>query len=411
MLELDTVRGPHSTGITILPSSKGKDPFFIKKLGTPWDMYQYKDYDKAYGEVANVLMGHNRWATKGAINAINAHPFQFGSIIGAHNGTLRNQYLLDDAKDFDVDSENLYYHMEKNGLAHTVERLNGAFALAWLDGKDNSINFIRNSERPLHYTHSKDGHTVFWASEVWMLTAALHSAGIKHTKIYSFQELKHYKLNIEQSFMDQKEPLPKWKTKPMKAFVPPPVKVIPRTPINQGVGAANQNNIVKKMRNLVGEEVRCTYAYRSAAGAMRPYSVFRSVDKALNATFRIYELKGSGDYESLRDKTKTLLIKADRPTFGNNDEHFVFTLNQVTFETEAELVDAEKKIYPGYQSEQLSETEWYFRSLKGCAWCSDPSDIRKAGEYIWIAPDEYLCEGCTEDEDVKNYINMGALAW
>ncbi|MSE24831.1 hypothetical protein GKC32_10305, partial [Lactobacillus curvatus] len=72
-----------------------------------------------------VLMGHNRWATKGKINERNAHPFEHDHIIGAHNGTLRNQHLLPNHLDFEVDSDNIFHAMSTIGVDATIAKTSG----------------------------------------------------------------------------------------------------------------------------------------------------------------------------------------------------------------------------------------------------------------------------------------------
>lgn len=182
MLQLDTIRGPHSTGL--FGARNNGDNIIFKKMGTPWEVAEYKGWDTFWRNQYNVLIGHNRWATQGGINHINAHPFHHGDIYGVHNGTLNNStrtHLLDDAKDFDVDSENIYYHMNKNGVDATVNKLDGAFALVWFDNVARTLNLTRNSQRPLHFCYSADRKTIFWASEAWMIriAAAKHSVEIQ----------------------------------------------------------------------------------------------------------------------------------------------------------------------------------------------------------------------------------------
>lgn len=178
LLELDTIRGPHSTGVLAL-TSRGETEI-VKKVGTPWDLYQYKQFDELMRNSLCVLMGHNRYATKGKINSGNAHPFEHDHIIGAHNGTLRNQSLLLDHKYFEVDSDNIFYSMSKVGVDDTVKVLSGAFALTWYDAELETMNFVRNEERPLFLCESEDKRTVFWASELWMLEVTLGLAQIKY---------------------------------------------------------------------------------------------------------------------------------------------------------------------------------------------------------------------------------------
>lgn len=177
MLQLDTIRGPHSTGL--FGATTGGMCNTFKKMGTPFEVAEHRGWDNFWRDNHNVVIGHNRWATQGAVNNINAHPFTFDTIHGVHNGTLRNQRLLDDSNDFEVDSENIYYHMARNGVADTVAKLNGAYVLVWYDSADNTLNMVRNKERPLFFCYSENRKSIFWASERWMLTVAADHAKVK----------------------------------------------------------------------------------------------------------------------------------------------------------------------------------------------------------------------------------------
>lgn len=198
LLEIDTIRGPHSTGILAVSSTGNTEVF--KKVGTPWDLYQYKQFDELMRSKLNVLMGHNRYATKGKINSINAHPFEHGHITGAHNGTLRNQSLLLDYKEFDVDSDNIFYSISCVGVDETVKKLAGAFALTWYNEEENTMNFIRNDERPLFLAESEDKRTVFWASELWMLEVTLKLADIKFRQPFQPRPGELFSYPIEMSY-------------------------------------------------------------------------------------------------------------------------------------------------------------------------------------------------------------------
>lgn len=114
------------------------------------------------------MVGHNRHATIGAINDRNAHPFTHGAITLCHNGTLIDQDLLPDAKDFEVDSENICHSINKIGAAETIQKLNGAFTLVWHNAEDKTLNIIRNDERPFHLVETVTGDW-FGASEEDMI--------------------------------------------------------------------------------------------------------------------------------------------------------------------------------------------------------------------------------------------------
>lgn len=166
MLEVDSLRGRHSTGVvkvtadgTVSTKKKAVDGMDFVKLEGAWIT---QGNNKA-------LIGHNRWATKGAVNDVNAHPFTHGHVHGVHNGTLTSQYGLKDYTKFQVDSDNIFYNIEAEGVETTVTKLRGAFAIAMYDEKEQKVNIFRNSERELAMAIMNDGKTIMIASEFMML--------------------------------------------------------------------------------------------------------------------------------------------------------------------------------------------------------------------------------------------------
>ena len=245
LLQLDTVRGPHSTGL--FGATTGGQCNTFKKAGTPWEMVEYKGWDEFWRNNHNVIIGHNRWATQGAINHRNAHPFTFDTLHGVHNGTLRNQYLLDDAKDFEVDSENIYYHMARNGVADTVANLNGAYALVWYDSMDNTLNMVRNAERPMFFAYTEDDKTIFWASEAWMLTVSAKHAGIVLGQITELRKDIHMSLHVKPQNIHKREAIKPddIRIRGMVPFEMPIVQNNTRKYLPAKKHTASQSNVVK----------------------------------------------------------------------------------------------------------------------------------------------------------------------
>lgn len=188
LIQIDVIRGPHSTGILMVPENNNW--LMQKEVGVPQNLmrteFWHKDIDsfKGYSDI-KCLMGHNRWATRGKINSDNAHPFVHGNVVLAHNGTIHNTYELKDWNDpedrkldFDTDSELVAFKMDQRGVDWTWKHIDGAAALSWWDDKTNSMNFIRNDKRPFHFAYTEGRKHVIWASEAWMIRGAAARNGL-----------------------------------------------------------------------------------------------------------------------------------------------------------------------------------------------------------------------------------------
>src|SRR3546814_15559864 len=119
MLQVDVIRGMDSTGVAAV---RKKHIAVVKDTLLPQYLMSTKQYDKHIDNLDNFcLIGHNRFATKGKVDATNAHPFKHGHITLAHNGTLRSMWDLPDHANFQTDSEAITY--AKIGRASCRERV------------------------------------------------------------------------------------------------------------------------------------------------------------------------------------------------------------------------------------------------------------------------------------------------
>lgn len=168
MLIVNQLRGRDATGV--IRVDKNNNDNWIKRVGPPEYLIETTAYDKQFDTIgAKVLIGHGRAKTLGENIQRNAHPFDHGDIVGVHNGTLRGHYTMERAREFDVDSDLLYWHINEYGLEPTISELDnaGAWALVYWNREEQTLNFIRNAERPLYFAHSADSKVMFWASEPW----------------------------------------------------------------------------------------------------------------------------------------------------------------------------------------------------------------------------------------------------
>lgn len=193
MLFVDALRGPHSTGVAVNGSDNEVQVY--KRAVNSTDFLQLKAGETIASTVnTDFLLGHNRYATQGAINDANAHPFTYGNVTLAHNGTLTDQSTLPDHTNFKVDSENIAYAM---GLAEkpedVISKLIGAFALTWWNDNECKFYIVRNDERPMYVAHNKSRDVYYYSSEKLLMEAILERNKIEYTTV----ELKE---GILQSF-------------------------------------------------------------------------------------------------------------------------------------------------------------------------------------------------------------------
>lgn len=181
LLLFDFLRGEDGTGLAAVRSN-GQDVKMSKIGSHPLELFDKVSFKEVCnGYQSTVFIGHNRAATRGIKNSANAHPYQYGRITGAHNGTLETactkelEELL--GEKFDVDSMAIFAAIEKLGIEDTIPLLQGAWSLVWHDAEEKTLNFIRNDKRPMWIGWSKDCKSMFWASEWKMIDCAVSVVG------------------------------------------------------------------------------------------------------------------------------------------------------------------------------------------------------------------------------------------
>lgn len=183
LLILDWFRGQDSTGLAAIKADNGSTKI-AKAAVNPIDLFDMKSFEKTLnGWQSSAFIGHNRAATLGKVNNTNAHPYQFGNITGAHNGTLYQETWRDLETEAGIetstDSAAVFACINEIGIDATIAFMEkgrtpqtGAWALTYYDKESNSMCFIRNAHRPLWYAFNKDRTKLYWASETVFLDAA-----------------------------------------------------------------------------------------------------------------------------------------------------------------------------------------------------------------------------------------------
>lgn len=399
LLHLDILRGPHSTGVAVV--DKNKDVKLVKRVGAPSNLFDAKQYEKAIQPFnLRVLMGHNRFATKGAINQVNAHPFEIGDVVGAHNGTLTSTYTLDDANDFDVDSEAIIHTMNNKDVAETLPLIRGAYALTIYDKRTDTFYMARNDQRTLFYTWSDDKRKVYYASESWMLTVALNRSNIKYGDIYMLPVGQLYQFKLDK---DDKKPI----ALAIRKFTPyeaPPIvngyfngntnnNKNAVVPINSGtkrdsrfqvgkvvefeveeIGAVQNMMRSLTCRTLIGNEI-----IRISLGVSDP--MLNTMTESLNTfTAVINSWVSYGDISYMRVDEKSIRevhLRLDEP------------------EEATELTD--------WKGNKIKDKQWKHFTRHGCANCQTHVTKEEAHTLTWISRECFICPDCVDLDIVQAY--------
>ena len=405
LLHLDVLRGPHSTGIAAVHLGEKEDIYGVyKKVGTPEEIYRAhpKDFvDGVYDYTAtDCLIGHNRYATIGEVNEVNAHPFEFENVIGAHNGTVNMWSLkgLHDAAAFKVDSQIIYSQLNHSAKLQTVwDAADGALALSWFDKRDRMLHLARNAERPLHYCYTKDRMTVFWASEPWMLETILDRVNIY------YHPVQPVPMNRELSFS-----IPDYGTKIAEFYEElTPFAKKPLAPVLPPVNGANW--LKKSVLKIVEF---CQDGPDNATG----YFVGHTTDVDEEIIIPIYPYAAEANYKIIMDQ-----VKAGRPWFEYLDSSLWYNngfLNVLPSRLihlpnlvakEPEDTKKDKVVFRDFYGKELSRKDWHRLLMNGstqCVCCATKIDHHKAADVIWLDEEELVCGECASQSWVQEWMDQ-----
>lgn len=431
MLVMDSVRGTDSTGIAVVPRTG--EVKVAKELGDPYLLFDTKRHVKAMSGSQRCIIGHNRYATMGNVSNKNAHPFEFETLVGAHNGTLTSKWRLEDATDFTVDSENLFHHINKKGLKDALTKMSGAWALVWWDKEHSTLNFLRNKERTLYWAMTEDKKFMYWASEMWMIQAALGRNGVKCDTPEMFKEDIHYSIPVDNAGVMGKvtaRHAPSTYTYPV--YVPQQnVKqqapwAVPHKPVNNVVvlpklPEVKKQGVVPSLTNP--QPSRSGYAYSKGVrmelleccSDRHGASYYACFDDSMPAAkIRLYYNTHNIKKPNIRLGEEIIADIGEMRADGAEGMYYKVVASSVAWEEEdegdpvgpsQELEDdtVNDAVYPGHTSKMLNMTDWVSQ-YGDCVWCSTP--ILPTDRHALTTEGQCLCHDCVSDAQISEYVQI-----
>jgi predicted glutamine amidotransferase len=198
LMTASNLRGSQGSGV--ITAHRDDRLMYYKTLGNGVNLLNSKGFadlmDVNYTKSASTIIGHTRAPTKGGTDKDAVHPHDAENVIGVHNGTLYrvNEKTIPMAES---DSKAAYLDISERGIDAFVQGAEGAYCLIWVNKDAKTLNFLRNSQRPLYF--AKVGHgiknnktqkpiTIFWSSEKIFLEFALARENFRSEE-YIIEEL------------------------------------------------------------------------------------------------------------------------------------------------------------------------------------------------------------------------------
>lgn len=419
LLAVDSLRGNDSTGVATI--NRADVVKIAKQVGDPFNLMEFSQFKSAFNGAIKCLIGHNRYATTGKINKKNAHPFELDGVVGAHNGTLNNKWNLLDHNDFDTDSEALFNHIDVKGLKDAIETAKGAYALTWFDKEKNTINFLRNKERPLFFTFSEDRKKIYWASEKWMLEGVLERNEVKFDPVVMTLEDHHYAFKIPAPNTPfEKIKLVKIKQKEehftggrtggfsRNSSTNTPI-YLPSQRNTRFPTSAEMKKSLEKMYDLSGFIVELSYHSHGQTEHGGAFVQFLC-DRYPASMFRVfvksdYEKKEIMKHDNWQGVVKEIGFSAVTGGFYKIDYS---SLKKIEKETDTYKKGREGNIFllptfkvKNHKGEEVSLID-FESTYVNCIWCSAPLSYE---EKVRIVSDkDCLCSSCAQDEEIIKYL-------
>lgn len=356
LLVFDYFRGPDSTGFAAI--RKSGEAKIAKLASHPLNLFDTKRFDTALSAYSSLaFIGHNRFATKGKVNDINAHPYVYDHIVGAHNGTLEkkswealNKML---GEDTDVDSKAIIACIAKFGIEETVAKMEGAWALVWVDTEKKTLNFLRNNERTLWFSLTEKFNKIFWASEYKMMDLAIHSGAEKDMQ-------KLYKTDTKACFFP---------------FVEDWLYTVPLENLEKGYEDKPDFKI-KKLKGKGGTYTGVPFTKASTTG-------------------------GGGDHKTNHGKTPPKSTTTSLIFSSKKDKKASAPLH-------IELAGSPSN--PFGDARFVDDVDFQTLGINGCGWCRDTIDFSAPGITLYTERDIAICPSCGTNHEKQSKLYVKSLS-
>lgn len=387
LLIINSLRGIDSTGIAVVPTHVG-DVKIAKGVGDVFQLSDRKIFTDAFIGKNKVIIGHGRSATQGSISRKNAHPFMFDKVVGVHNGTLRNKTSIPDHYKFDTDSEALYNHINNVGIDAAMKEINGAYSLVWYNREENTLNFLRNEERPMSFVFTKDKKQLFFASEFWMIQGVCWREKIEIEAPTFLPEHMLYSFKVPVTAFDSFGAPEVRKIKPEEKQTP----VFQAPPqvcgTSGGWGKTKNHSSTTSSMELVGKTISGLTASSFFMNANKTYVVELHHKDHPDMVFYLY--KGTAT-EAVEVVNKSGTFSADVVFISYEKNKQIAKLKNSSFKADPDLRN--------HKGEPIT-TEHFNKHYSSCSWCT--TAIMKEDTFLPISSTEALCPECCQDEEVKS---------
>ncbi len=187
------VRGEDGAGMMSVPTKQHVQSVRVQR--TVWSsghLVTTQEFNDCIKGDVSIIVGHARQPTRGGTKIENVHPHRCKNILLVHNGTMT--YIGDASIPTGAsDSKLVAQAIAEKGAQGFVNSSWGAYALVWIDLDKQTINFLRNGDRPLWLVNERHNmlgdsgvRNMYWASEQWMLNTGLgrYSSYVKERHDY-----------------------------------------------------------------------------------------------------------------------------------------------------------------------------------------------------------------------------------